>query len=217
MQPQEIIDTCKTLDVTLRINQGMLTANPKKRLNEVLLREIKENRAAIMELLELQVVEEGDLVIDDAPAPEPPKPNVAQQILRLAASQGVTIRLDSPTPIGRVVCDTEIDERFGHPKQLDSKLASLINSHMQELTKELRAPYMPVLPIRGSDEAAKRSIWERMAIPDDQLPDEAERSAMVRELMMGGQDPGVHALTLAQRRNAQLAEQLPTIIAPPRT
>jgi hypothetical protein len=217
MEPQEILDTCKHLGVVLRINQGMLTANPKKRLNETLLREIKDNRAAIIEILETQAQDEGDLVITEEAPAEPPKPNVAQQILRFAESQGVSITLDSPSPIGRIVCKTPIDPRFGMPMPLEQKLATLVMNHMAELTKELRAPYMPVLPARGSEEAAKRSIWERMAVPDDLLPDESERTEMVRDLLMGGQDPGVHATSAAQRRNAALSEQLPTIIAPPRT
>jgi hypothetical protein len=217
MTPQEIFDACANMGVVLRMNQGMLTANPKKRLNEALLEAIKENRAAIIELVEARVAEEGDLVIPAPVAPEPAKPNVAQQILRLAQSQGVEIKLDSPTPLGRVVCVTPFDPRFGIHMPLDHKLGTLVMNHMEALTKELRAPYMPPLPARASAEASQRSIWERMAIPDDMLPDEAERQQLVQDLLMGGQDPRGGALSANDRRNAQLAEQLPKIIAPPRT
>ena len=214
--PEEILAACEALGVTLRVNptDGALTANPKKKLSEPLLMAIREKRASIIELLECLKLEEGDVTIEPIVPPEPAKPSVAEQLIKMAAARGVEIRLDQPTAMGRIMCITPIDEVHGHrmslPMAVGQAMASEIANRNAELLAYLRAPYIRALPKAGTEEAAKRGIWERIAVPDDQLPSQADNQSVVRELLQGGQQ----GMSPADLKRQQLAEAIaPKVIA----
>lgn len=207
MTPQEILDECKKLGIVLRLNQGTLTATPRKKMGEDLHAQVREQRAAVIELLEQRAAEDGELAILPAGVVESVKLTDAQRLLRDAASIGIEIHLDEPSLRGRIVVDTPRDPATGIPRQIPATIAARLMTYHQQIVSLLRAPYVP--PPRQLAPGEKRSIWERMALPDDILPTFEENQQIAKELILGG--PSNMQIL---RQTATLDAELPTVIAP---
>jgi len=208
MTPQEVLDACEGLNIKVRINpDGRLTANPRRRVPDDLMRELKNNKAAIVELLEQLADGEGEIG-DPAPAPEPPEPSMAEQILARAAAEGVEITLDEPSQRGRLVANTQMDERINTRRQLPAWLQAAIPTYQKELLAHLRAPYYP--PPDPDMQPVVMSIWERMA--GRGAPTHQDNQRLINALLTGGPAPNIKAV----RQGAALNQALPRVIAPPR-
>lgn len=223
MTPQEILDACTDKGVHLRINpDGRLTATPKRKLTDELLQEIKAQRPQIVELIEARD-KEVEVLIDELPK-EPPKPSIAEQIIEEAKRHGVQIVLDTPSIYGRLKCITEfetvsevqaqiaglpVEEPLRQRKQVPDVLRAPINNFRTELLAYLRQPYLPKLePLPPEATPKQRSIWERMARPDNLMPDTRDNQVKIKKLLYGDQaeDPRL------ARRQQQLNEALPAVV-----
>ena len=228
MTPQETYDACSAAGVRLRINltDNKLTATPKRKLTPILLQELENNRAAIIELIEDRDGIGESQVIVEPPPPEPPQPSIAERIIAEADRQGFVIELDHPGPLGMVtvrpkrvrkigIPDAMIDDvgakMILSPVPVPGALGAQIITYMKELVRHLRAPYIPAAPAAPVKMTSrKRSIWERMANPDNLLPDAEDNQKHVRELLFG---PNVDAVAQA-RREQQFNAVFPFVVNP---
>jgi len=229
MTPQETIDACSEAGIRLRIApDGKFTATPLSKVTQMLREEIGLNRSAIIELIEARDGTGEELVIEPAPVPDPPKPSIGRVIIDRALNEfGIRLVLDTPNRWGRIRCITPF-ERVGevpegakallpesmhivrNRTQVPAVLGALIVSFTPEILAELRAPFMPEPPPLPADATPKqRSLWERMAQPDNLTPGAADNQRRVRDLLFGttGED------ARATRRSQQLETVLPFVFA----
>jgi len=201
MTPIEVMEACKHARVKLRINaDGRLTANPKRRLSDELLRELAANRPAIIEIIEARQLE-AEGFVDDTPPPPPPPEQMGAQIIARAAAEGVEIFLDEPSRRGRLTVRTQMDPVLNQPRQLPTWLQSALGTHQRDLLEVLRAPYYP--PLDPSAPAAQLSIWEKLA--GRVAPDIQDNQRLIKEFLTGAPAPD----RKARRRQAALTEALP--------
>ena len=203
MSPSEIIDACNDKGVLLRVNPttGSLTATPRRKLSSEMLAIISQNRAAIIEFIEARD-NIGEVEIVEAAPPEPPQPSMGEKIVTQARAVGVRIKLDYPSAQGMMRIETDWESRplevpdiaeEGMPrpeyvarqrKQVPSAMAAMINNYRDEILTFLRAPYMPA-PLPPGVEPAPRSIWARIARPDDLIPNARDNQRRIRQLLYG--------------------------------
>lgn len=221
----QVIDACTALGVKLRINPDKrLSAINAKKLTEGLRHDLRRLRSEIYELIEDR---DGlaELTIEELPVVEPPVPTRAELIVARAAAQGIEISLDEPTPWGRLKCVTpwiklpDMASRIALPDadvkrleamqqraQVPQALAAEIENHRAELLEHFRARYRPpVEPPPPDATPIARSIWERIARPDNTLPNMQDNQARVKALLFGDAviDP------VALQRQAALNRALP--------
>jgi hypothetical protein len=202
MTPREVIEACKVARVKLRINpDGRLTANPRRRLSDELVREINANRPAILEIIEARQ-KEAEGFVDDTPPPPPPEPPLGIQIITRAAAEGVEIFLDEPSQRGRMSVRTQMDPVLKQPKQLPTWLQSALGTHQREILEVLRSPYYP--PLDPSSPQAQLSIWEKLA--GRVAPDIQENRRLIKDFLSGGPMPDQKT----RRQQAALNEALPS-------
>lgn len=202
MTPSEIVHECEKREIQLRVNptDKKLTATPRKSVPSDLLEEMQKCRPELIAYLEEIAEQEGELTIDDVQPPPPPEPTLPEKIIAKANTLNIKIQLDRPgsegmlkviTPWDRLDMPTILDgvpgvaETARQRMPIPHGLAALIQTHQQELTAHLRAPYMPAPPPEVAEDPTKRSIWERMAIPDNVIPNAKDNQAHVRKLMFG--------------------------------
>jgi hypothetical protein len=236
MTAEEIVTAVEAKGVVLRINptDGKLTATPRKKVPADLLEQIRVNRVAVIEFIEARDKDEAPLTIDDLPPPEPPKPPVAEQLITAAWEQfRIKIELDHPGPQGMLkittpwidhpgvmTSDVVIDgtkmpsEEYCNRQrsQIPTALAVQINNLRPELIAHLRAPHLPPPPppVPGED-PKKRSIWERMARPDDMIPGAVDNQKRVRQLLFGDQQRQDDLRRASAQARFDMA--LPTLLA----
>lgn len=204
MTPAEIVLECEKRDIQLRVNpiDKKLTATPRKAVPTDLLAEMQKIRPELVAYLEEMTRLEGELTIDDIAPPPPPEPSIPEKIIAKAKSLNIEIRLDHAHAEGMLKVITPWDniasevpeilkdmpgiDHVGRQRMpIPGELASLIQTHQQALTAYLRAPYMPAPPPEMSEDPAKRSIWERIALPDNLLPNAKDNQARVHKLLFG--------------------------------
>jgi hypothetical protein len=95
--------------------------------------------------------------------------------------------------------------------QIPIELRMAIDNFRPELIAYLRAPYLPDPGPEPVDNPAKRSIWERMARPDSNIPGARDNQKRIKQLLFGDHK-AVEDRRAAQRRN-MLDLALPTIVA----
>jgi hypothetical protein len=241
MTPQEIIDACLAKGVKLRINptSGRLTAIPRRKLTDELLKLLREQRATLTELIEERDGGGAEMEITDLPPEDPPKPCIAKQIIDECARRGIKLVLDQPNQYGMLKVITPWIKRHndkGEPipaieipeaqsgllpaaeyvgmqrAQIPADLLAPLNNFRTELLAYLRAPYIPLPPPEPADDAPKseRSIWERMAHPDNLLPNAKDNQKHVRDLLFGDMENSRNREL--QQRQAMLNQALPMII-----
>jgi hypothetical protein len=224
---EELVIACTEAGVRLRINptDKKLTAIPYKTLaaKPDLLEGLRRLRAEVYEFVNDR---DGgtEITIEDLPPEAPPEPSVAEQIIAECKARGIKIGLDMPSSIGRLKCITpweglpDMAGRIADPdgsiekavagrqrSQLPQDLAVAITNNQRELLAHLRAPYMPKLePLPENATKMQRSIWERIAQPDNLMPDAAANQERIKTLLFGDA-----VLDPRQLRRQAMINQLP--------
>lgn len=222
MSPAEILEEVTARGARLRLNAGGFTITRKHKLTPELTQLIRDNRSAIIELLE-----SGDS--EDVPlpqlAPEPPPVGIAERLIAHAREEfRVEVKLDHPQPWGRLLFVTPWDRPVEVPEgvkddlpeklhivrnrtQVPAALGALLNTYREELLAYLRAPYIPKPPPLPPDATPQqRSIWERMAVPDSLVPNQSDNQARVKKLLFGDADGA-----RAKRREQAFSNVLPFV------
>lgn len=235
MNAAEIVAKIESKGIKLRINptDGKLTAIPRRKVLAEHLELLRKHRAAIMEFIEDRDGTGEPLTIEDLPPKDPPKPTVAQQIIALAKAQGIILELDHSGADGvlkvttpwiehpAILVNDKVPNGVEMPSeeyvnmqrmQIPTALACQIASHNREIVEYLRAPFMPKLEDAPAHiDPSKRSIWERMAQPDNLIPGAADNRAKVQKLLFGDPQQFLDRRRIAAQN--QLDEALPAIIA----
>lgn len=234
MTAEEIVAAVEAKGVKLRINptDGKLTATPRRKVSADLIDLLRKKRVEVIEFLEERDGGGAPLTIEDVLPPEPPKPSIAEQLIAAAAMLGITIELDHPGPHGMLKITTPW---IAHPaiarsdvitdgtvmpaeeycnrqrSQIPTALAVQINNARAELIAHLRAPYLPKMEDLPADaDPSKRSIWERLARPDNMMPGAVDNQKKIRKLLFG--DEIVHQDRRRMHLQNQLDMALPTLI-----
>jgi hypothetical protein len=224
---KDLVDACEAAGIHLRINpqSKKLTAIPGKTLKgkQDLIDGLRRLRAEVYEFVNDR---DGgtELAIEDLPPDLPPEPSIAEQIISACKERGIKIGLDTPSLIGRLKCITPWEEvpamvgRIADPEggiakavegrqrsQLPRDLAVAIENNRRELLAHFRAPYQPKQePLPENATPLQRSIWERIAQPDNLLPGVAENQERIKTLMFGSA-----VLNPQQLRRQAMINQLP--------
>lgn len=204
MTPSEIVLECEKRNIKLRVNptDKKLTATPRKAVPAELLTEMRNCRPELVAYLEEMAKQEGDLTIEDVAPPPPPELSIPEKIINKARELNIEITLHPKNAEGMLKIITpweqsEVPELLkgvrGVPEDamrrrqpVPHQLAALIQSHHQELTWHLRAPYLPPPPPEEpGEDPSKRSIFERMAMPDNLFPNAKDNQARVKSLLFG--------------------------------
>lgn len=202
MTPSEIVHECGTLNIELRVNptDKKLTATPRKAVPLELLEAMRQCRPELIAYLEEMARQEGELTIEDIAPPPPPPLTIAEKIIAKAAQLNIEITLFPKSAEGVLKIITPwdrlevpellkgtpgVDEHLRQRMPIPQELGALIQSHVRDLTLHLRAPYVPIPPPEVLEDPSKRSMWERMAVPDNMVPGAADNQANVHRLLFG--------------------------------
>jgi hypothetical protein len=224
--PEQIVTACLDKGVVLRINpDGALTAIPKRKLSDELLKLIAANRPEVRQFVQERDGGGEEMSLEALAAPEPPPPSIGERIVVNAARVGVRIYLSEPTMRGTMRIETEWDRVLEVPdiakaempaadyvgrqrKQVPTALAAIITTYKRDILEYLRAPYAPEPPPEDAPPAV-RSMWERLARPDSMLPNARDNQKHIRALLFGERADDI----AAERRSQQLDQVMPLVIA----
>jgi hypothetical protein len=234
--PAEIVAACEAIPVVLRINptDNQLTATPRKNLTQQLLDELKQNRAAVIEFLIERDKGDGPITIEDVPPTPPPVPSVAEQLIERARTEfGVEFVLDHPGPNGMLkvitpwakgrpvdaiaaIAGVDVKAVRRERTQIPQALLGPISEFRGALLAHLRAPYLPKPPTMDEANPAQRSIWERIARPDNLMPGAKDNQKRINQLLMGDSSGAAGARREALRQQARLNQVMPFLVNPGR-
>jgi hypothetical protein len=236
MTAEEIVASVEAKGVRIRLNpaDGKLTATPLRKVPDDMREMLRKHRVEIIEFIEERDGGGIPLTIEDLPPPPPPKPSVAEQIIAIALEQfDIKIELDHPGPQGLIKVTTPWLEHPGilvnknvpngvnmpseeyvnrQRSQIPMALAAQITNSKQELLAYLRAPFLPKLePLEPDADPSKRSIWERMARPDNMIPGAQDNQDRIRQLLFGDQQKQNDQRSASAQARLDMA--LPAILA----
>jgi len=230
----------KGVKLRINSTSGKLTAIPRRKLTEELLSLIREHRAPLIEFIEDRDGGAEITIDDLPPADPPAPPIAAQIIERFAqrgfkivlepANRFGMLKVIAPwikrhDADGNAIPAIEIPEAQSgklpaaeyvglQRAQIPPDLLAVLSNHefREAVLAYLRAPHIPAPPPEPASDApeSKRSLWERMAYPDNLMPNARDNQAHVRDLLYGDMDAARNRDI--QRQQATLNQTLPMII-----